>query len=296
MPTHIGRLFPPGGKHVEQLVHLALLAPDRQYRAGQLFSQVAFIVGQVYRRSRTIVFKARAYRSRQGEGTQIFGEHRLVDRILPETQRAKHVAQERLGAVGEHDLRQVGDLKEEPVPVSSREFLAGIAKHGVRRHDVEHCQIFYGVRIVHRQAMRNPRAAIMADHRKPLEAQRLHRFMDVLRHAALVVTVARLVGIAITAQVRTDHRETVQQQRRNLAPHPRCLRIAVQQHDRIPLAPDPRVDANAVGTDGLLLHSRHETAHLDLSTASSHRGGRRGKTSDRGNGIDEIDGRPQVVS
>ena len=138
MPAHVGRFLPPGSKHVEQRVHLALFAPDGQHGARQFPAQIAFVVGDVHCRGGAIVFQAGAYRPGQRERTQIFREHRLFDRVLAKTQHTKHVAQKGLGAVGEHDFRQVGNLKEEPMPVGGREILAGIAKYSVRRHDVEH--------------------------------------------------------------------------------------------------------------------------------------------------------------
>jgi hypothetical protein len=107
----------------------------------------------------------------------------------------------------------------------------------MRGNDIQDGQILHRIRIVHRQPMCHASSAIVANQRETLETERDHRRHDVASHAALIVAVARLVGIAVASQVRAHHGEAFEEHRRHFAPHLRRLRIAVQQDHRFSLRP-----------------------------------------------------------
>src|SRR5260221_465566 len=94
MAAHVGGFLPPGGEHVEQRMHFALLAPDGQHGTGKFLAEIALVVGNIHRRGGAIVLQARAYRSGHQKDSQILREHRLFYRILAKAQCAKHAAQE----------------------------------------------------------------------------------------------------------------------------------------------------------------------------------------------------------
>ena len=78
--------------------------------------------------------------------------------------------------------------------------------------------------MIERQAVRHPRAAVVADHREALEAERAHHLDLVGRHRALgvrrVIRRARgLVAVAVAAQVGRDDGELARQHRRHAVPH-----------------------------------------------------------------------------
>jgi hypothetical protein len=87
-------------------------------------------------------------------------------------------------------------------------------------------------------------------------------------HVALVVTVTRLVGVAVPAQVGAHHGEPIEQTGHDFAPHLSGLRIAMKQHHRIAFAADPGVDAHAVGAT-VCRAFLHEIVHRKPSNANS---------------------------
>jgi len=77
----------------------------------------------------------------------------------------------------------------------------------------------------------DPRAAVMSDQRHPPDAERLQELDDIVGHRPLVVTLRRLVGLAVSAQVRSYH-PIVTGKRWNLeAPSEAGFRKPVQQDD-----------------------------------------------------------------
>jgi hypothetical protein len=55
------------------------------------------------------------------------------------------------------------------------------------------------------QAGCDPRAAIVSDQCDPPDAERLQELDDIVGHRPLVVALRRLVGLAVSAQVRSYH-------------------------------------------------------------------------------------------
>ena len=102
--------------------------------------------------------------------------------------------------------------QEEPVPVGAREGVGRAFVHRQRRRDVQQHHPRHRARVVQRQPVGNPRAAVVGADGEALEAQRAHQAECVERHRALavggVVGVGwHAFGVAITAQVGGDDRE-----------------------------------------------------------------------------------------
>ena len=91
--------------------------------------------------------------------------------------------------------------------------------------------------MLHREAPRHPRAAVVADDRKALEAERAHHLDLILRHRALrvvrvVLAVRRLAAVAVAAQIGHHHGKALGEARRNLVPLDMRLRVAVDEEQR----------------------------------------------------------------
>ena len=67
------------------------------------------------------------------------------------------------------------------MPVGPGESLGRLLIHRQRRRDVEQRQPAYGLRVVHRQAVGHPRAAIVCEHIEPVEAEPPHHGEHVAR-------------------------------------------------------------------------------------------------------------------
>ena len=105
------------------------------------------------------------------------------------------------------------------------------------RHDVQDGQALHAVRVVERQAVRHPGAAVVADHLEPVVPQVCHQFRHVARHAGLgvggmVPGGAGLEAAAVAAPVRADAGVAPGQGRGDGVPHGMGLRVAVQQQHR----------------------------------------------------------------
>ena len=91
--------------------------------------------------------------------------------------------------------------------------------------------------MVERQAVGDPAAPVVADHREPLEAQLPHHQQLVTGHGPLGVRGVRgvrrrLVAVAIAAQVGEDHGVGLGQARGDVVPDGVGLGVAVQQQGR----------------------------------------------------------------
>ena len=84
------------------------------------------------------------------------------------------------------------------------------------------------IRVVLDQAGRDPRAAIVSDQCHAPHAECLQQLDDVVGHRPLVVAVRRLVGLAVSAQVRRDHPVVGGKRRYLETPGEAGLREAVQ--------------------------------------------------------------------
>ena len=91
--------------------------------------------------------------------------------------------------------------------------------------------------MIDRQAVRHPRAAVVAADQEAAMTEMLHHLDEVARH--LLLGVGRVVGrglglerAAVAAQVGADHREALRHLRCHGVPHGVRLRVAVQQQQR----------------------------------------------------------------
>ena len=161
----------------------------------------------------------------------------------------------RIGA--DQPLRQVEGLdQEEPVIIGGGEGPVGPLVHGMGGRDVEQGSLLDALRVVERQAVGDPGAAVVADHGEALEAERGHDLHLVLGHRSLGIVLVphaavRLAGLAVAAQVRKHDREALGQAGRDLVPHDVGLRIAVQQEQGGTAAGPAQEDLGARGSDPL---------------------------------------------
>ena len=91
--------------------------------------------------------------------------------------------------------------------------------------------------MVERHAKGGASAAVVAGHAELPEAQVLHDFDLVLRHAAerivaVIFAPARFSAVAVAAEVRRDHGEILREPRRDEMPVRVRERIAVQEQHR----------------------------------------------------------------
>jgi hypothetical protein len=93
------------------------------------------------------------------------------------------------------------------------------------------------------QLHRDPAAERVPDVAGPLDLERDHQVANPAGVGAQRVVAARLGGIAVAQQVRSQHREVTGQLRQDLIPGRRAPGDAVDQHYRRPLAADPEADA-----------------------------------------------------
>jgi hypothetical protein len=127
--------------------------------------------------------------------------------------------------------------QQEPVKIGFGEFDRGLFVHRQRRCDVQRNQLLDALRMIKRQTIADAPAAIVADQKEILMAQRAHHVDLVLRHHAFgIVAVVRqpfrLVAVAVPAQIRRDHSETGRQLFGDLVPDRVGLWVAVQQQQR----------------------------------------------------------------
>src|SRR5690349_8986557 len=108
------------------------------------------------------------------------------------------------------------------------------------------------VGMIERQAVRDARAAVVAEHGEPLEAEVPHDLDLIERHRALrielVLLVARdLAAVAVTAEIRDDDGVVACELARDGGPRDAALRRAVQEQHGRPAAADDRVNHGARG-------------------------------------------------
>src|SRR5204863_744557 len=93
---------------------------------------------------------------------QIFGERLRLQLRRIAQQRAELVAQKELGLRADQPFRKSSRLdQKEPVPARSRGFLVDRLETVEGRHDVEQCQTLDTGGMIARQAVGDPRAAVM---------------------------------------------------------------------------------------------------------------------------------------
>ncbi|VFT07198.1 Uncharacterised protein [Pseudomonas aeruginosa] len=163
----------------------------------------------------------------------------------------------RIGA--DQALRQVVRLgEEEPVVGVEGE---GLVHRGPVVEDRHHGQRDEGrdrLRMVQRQAIADPRAAIVADHREAFEAELAHRFQLVAGQRGLGIVGALLVQrprFAVATQVGEDHAVVLGQARSDAMPGQVGLRIAMQQQQRRAAALHGDAEARGGGVQGQVVEA-----------------------------------------
>ena len=163
--------------------------------------------------------------------------------------------EEEIGIGGDQAFGQIKGLdQEEPPEIAGRKDLVGSIIHGCGWCNVDQDQPADGVRMIKRQPVRDPRAAIMANDGELSETEMAHH-RDLIgghgpfRIVDVVVTARRLITVAIAAQIGGDHREAPCQIGRDPVPGQVGLRMTVQQQQRRPGTPDGRANADAVHVD-----------------------------------------------
>ena len=139
--------------------------------------------------------------------------------------------------------------EEEPVPVRPREVEGRALVHAERRRDVEQHQPLDCARMIGRQPVRGPRAAVVREHAEVLEALLAHDGECVERHLALRIGRAAFARIgapriAVAAQVHQHDREMLRKARRDEVPHRMRLRVTVQQEQGLAAARAPASEAH----------------------------------------------------
>ena len=99
--------------------------------------------------------------------------------------------------------------EEKPWPVAQKRAAGHALELVDGRNDIEHGQPGNGVRMVERHAVADASTAIVADDRKPLEAERAHQLDEVACHLTLaeaftVRAAGRCTRAAIPPQVGRD--------------------------------------------------------------------------------------------
>ena len=106
------------------------------------------------------------------------------------------------------------------------------------------------LRVIERHAVRDARAAVVAEHAEALEAEVAHDLDLIERHRAfrvLVVIVAAcdLAAVAVAAQIGDDDGVVARELARHGGPRHAALRRAVQEQNGRPAAADHAVDDGA---------------------------------------------------
>ena len=140
------------------------------------------------------------------------------------------------------------------MPVDEPELLVGAPPHLGRRDDVEDGQLRHPVRVVEREAVRTPAAAVVAADAEALEPELPHHRDHVARHRALRVRLVvgrrrRLRALAVAAQVGRDHGVLVREPRRHRVPHRVRLRVPVEQEEGRPAAAAAQADRRLARVD-----------------------------------------------
>jgi len=123
--------------------------------------------------------------------------------------------------------------QEEPVVIDQAHRPAHVAEDMPGGHDVQHRQPLDGLRVIQRQPLRDPGAAIVADQAEPAEAELAHQPDLILRHEPFRVRTAsgvrpRLGRVSVAAQVSRHDGVVPGQAGGDLPPYQVVLRVAVQ--------------------------------------------------------------------
>ena len=147
----------------------------------------------------------------------------------------------------------------------------------MRRQHIKARELFNLVRVIKRHAYRCASAAIMPCDTKCIKAQMLHYIHLVLRHSTegvvhVIGRTARLVAVAIAAQIRAHHSEMFCKARRNQVPMHMRQRIAMQQQNRRAIAAVSKIDFDfAVAGLNLCVFEAFEHVYSRKFTVASRR-------------------------
>ena len=156
------------------------------------------------------------------------------------------------------------------------------------------------LRMIERHAVRDARAAVVAEHAEALEAEVPHDLDLIERHRALrvesVLGVALdLAAVAVAAQIRGDDGVVAREVARYGGPRDAALRRAVQEQDGRPAAADHGMDHGARRPDLLRAKAREEQRVDGERLLLRLCGGRRGSRQ-RDAACDECRGASQQVA
>ncbi len=90
-------------------------------------------------------------------------------------------------------------------PIFACDLRVHFARDNAGRNVVHHDEAVDQFGVILDQTGRDPRAAVVSDECDPLDAERLQERDDIVGHRPLVVALRRLVGLAVSAQVRSYH-------------------------------------------------------------------------------------------
>jgi hypothetical protein len=176
------------------------------------------------------------------------------------------MAEVELGIVADQALGERRRLGEE-IPVVRR-LCAGDPHALVLLHggdDIEHRQLLRPRRVVERESVGDPRAAVVPGERKAFVAEQFHDLHQVPGRRPLAIGVKRSAGrrfraVAVAAHVGTHDGEILGQRGGDLVPHDVGLRIAMNQQERRPVSARPQVNLRAVDPEPLGIESlEHST-------------------------------------
>src|SRR5882672_11097112 len=272
----------PVGERGEAAGNRCVLAPENEQRRDHFAADVGLVVREVDRFGSAVILAARVNRGRIAKASPVLGK-RLGRERLQARMAGPHVALEieiRIGA--DQGLRnRFGPQQEEPVVIGLGELAGYACIHFARGNDVEHGDLLHRSGMVQRHAMRDPPSAVVTDDAERLMTQGAHRLDLVLGHGALGIidVVGKPVGllaVAVAAQVRGDHPESLRELGRDAVPDRVGLRIAVQEEQRRSHAAVNEIDRRTARPDAPALEAGeelavHERNSLPCSASSPER-------------------------
>src|SRR4051812_30929800 len=152
-------------QHVEPPVHHGALAPQGERRAGELATggAVLAVMDEVDGGGGAVILAHRVDRRGVAEAAEIFAQRLLAEGGAAGAPGADLALQVEVRVLPDHMLRKTVGLDQEvPVIVARRDFLVGGLEQGQSRHDVEHGKGGDPRRVVQRQPVADPAAAVVA--------------------------------------------------------------------------------------------------------------------------------------
>ena len=182
---HVSANVPPFVGKVEGFRHDPLRAIEDQRGAidGFAFARVQIEVGM---RCGAIVGAGGGDHRRISPGATVVGELLGIEILLARRAPAKQAGLvEEIGIGADQPFRKGRRLLQEiPVPISAREAAVDLGESGVRRGYVHQGDCAHGARVVERQPMGCPRAAIVANKMETFKPEAAHQAGLVARHGA----------------------------------------------------------------------------------------------------------------